>query len=629
MSGEARAAELVHRYLDGVLDDDGRKELEGLLNGDREARRSYVTAMKLHASLSVSLASSEAHERMMSGRAARPRRIISSWSFWVAAAACLAIAAGAVFDAARRARDEGPVAHFDAVASSVTIERPAGSETASRGMAVSADDVIRTTDNGSATIRYAGENTTVSLRGDTEISLSSTRAAKRINLSEGTIDCRVAPQPSRTPFTVVTPHARAKVVATRFSVHVGSEGTLLDVRNGKVRFEDIAGRHASVLVGAGKSAVAREGEIVLAESARALHQPVTPNIFDIPMEVRIGGYTAEPWAGSGNQYRAAPQPGPRLQSFAGTVFGPAATDEDGNLYFASPRMNRVMLVTENETIVLAGQGKRGRRGDCAASQAWFNFGHWAGADPAVVGRPLEGEGAVFVPDSGNGIIWKIHRRKKDRRMWCSRFAGGGSRKTLPIGETAPALELVLGGVQAVAADPSGNLYTSCYAGFLRISPDGTAERMPGSMPGYALDCDRAGNVYGFDTSSNAFRYSPKTGTIEQIMGRADKEKGWKDDGKDGPALGVTPFLNPGAWAVHPDGWFYSCSRNGLWLRRVREGRVATLTAGGTFEEFADNNARMASGRALPGGKRPHTFDRSGRTLYLTPGGGNQMWRMTQ
>ena len=82
MSGDERVVELVHRYLDGVLDDAGREDLERLLNGDREARRTYVGEMKLHASLQVSLASSEAHARIMSGRAVRPRRIISSWSFW-------------------------------------------------------------------------------------------------------------------------------------------------------------------------------------------------------------------------------------------------------------------------------------------------------------------------------------------------------------------------------------------------------------------------------------------------------------------------------------------------------------------------------------------------------------------
>jgi hypothetical protein len=104
---------------------------------------------------------------------------------------------------------------------------------------------------------------------------------------------------------------------------------------------------------------------------------------------------------------------------------------------------------------------------------------------------------------------------------------------------------------------------------------------------------------------------------------------WKDCGRDGPALGATPFMNPSAWAVHPDGWFYSCSENGLWLRRVKDGRVATLTRTGTFEEFPDENGRITSGRALPGGKRPHSFDRSGRSLYFTPGGGNQIWRMTR
>ncbi len=629
MSGQERVVELAHRYIDGVLDDAGREELEGLLNGDRGARRTYVGEMKLHASLQVSLASSEAHARIMSGRTAPARRLLSSWSFWAAAAACLAIAAGAVFDAARRARHEGPVAHFDAVASVVVIERPSGSETASSGMTISANDVIRTETDGSASIRYAGENTIVSLRGDTEIRLSDEKASKRIDLTRGTIDCRVAPQPSRTPFTVATPHAKAKVVATRFSVHVGAEGTLLDVQDGRVRFEDIEGTHASVLVGAGTSAVARRGEIVLTEPARAPYRTVTPNTFAIPMSLGIGRYTAEPWAGSGNQYRADPQPGPRLQSFTTSVSRPAAVDEDGNLYFASPTVNRVMLVTESETMVLAGQGKRGRRGNCAASQAWFDFGHWNGLDPAVVGRPLEGDGAVFVPDTGNGIIWKIYRRKADGRMWCERFAGGGSRKTVPVGETLPAPELALGPVQAVAADRDGNLYTSCYAGFLRISPDGAAERLPGSMPGHAMECDRDGNVYGFDSSSSAFRYSPATGAVEQIMGRTGADKEWKDCGKDGPALDATPFLNPLAWALHPDGWFYCSAAGDMWLRRVRNGRVATLTRSGTFEEFANDNARITGGRALPGCTRPHAFDRSERTLYFTPGGGNQIWRMAE
>ncbi|MHC4599472.1 MAG: FHA domain-containing protein, partial [Planctomycetota bacterium] len=55
MSDLERATALVHKWIDGVLDEDEREELERFLNRDPEARRAYIHELKLHASLVLNL----------------------------------------------------------------------------------------------------------------------------------------------------------------------------------------------------------------------------------------------------------------------------------------------------------------------------------------------------------------------------------------------------------------------------------------------------------------------------------------------------------------------------------------------------------------------------------------------
>jgi hypothetical protein len=93
-------------------------------------------------------------------------------------------------------------------------------------------------------------------------------AERRVALDAGKVRVRVAPRSASRPFVVVTPHLRAVVVGTRFTVAVAGDASTVAVEEGKVRVEGPGG---AVLLAAGevigsddarlrRTAVAREVE---------------------------------------------------------------------------------------------------------------------------------------------------------------------------------------------------------------------------------------------------------------------------------------------------------------------------------------------------------------------------------
>src|SRR6185295_20148337 len=72
-------------------------------------------------------------------------------------------------------------------------------------------------------------------------------------LDSGSMEILAAPQPISKPLIVATPHGRATIVGTRFSLEVASNYTKLEVIDGKVKM-DSAVADESVVVEKGESA---------------------------------------------------------------------------------------------------------------------------------------------------------------------------------------------------------------------------------------------------------------------------------------------------------------------------------------------------------------------------------------
>lgn len=221
-----RAIELAGKFLDGAADEAELAELAALLRSDPEARRTLARLMNQHATLRWMHASIAA----VPARRARPARWIA------AAAACLAIAAGAAWIW----RPGGPPAVATIVEAdpSVVVERDGRTLPAARGMDLRTGDAVRTQDAATARLRYAGEATTVELRGETRLRLAPSAEGKRLEILAGTIEADVAPQPAGRPMVLASPHAEVRVVGTVLTVAAASDQTRVEVEKGAVRVTD-------------------------------------------------------------------------------------------------------------------------------------------------------------------------------------------------------------------------------------------------------------------------------------------------------------------------------------------------------------------------------------------------------
>jgi len=118
----------------------------------------------------------------------------------------------------------------------VTLEREGDKTPGENNMDICSGDRIETDRNGKAKLKYSGENTVISISVDTELELNEEDGSKRIRLEKGIIECTVAPQPEGKNMIVITPHARAEVMGTRFILSVMKDRSRLEVKEGKVRY---------------------------------------------------------------------------------------------------------------------------------------------------------------------------------------------------------------------------------------------------------------------------------------------------------------------------------------------------------------------------------------------------------
>jgi ferric-dicitrate binding protein FerR (iron transport regulator) len=269
MGSEDRFVVLIGLYADGLASEEEVRELEGLLRSDGSLRRAFVERMRLEADL-ASLYATETAALSVSpaSRARRPLRLVRRGRHTNVRAAALAVAASLVmalglWAAMREGQPDASAPSVASVAGRVDLirdGRPGSRADLMRGARLRSGDRIVAHAGAAATLRYA-DGTAVALSGGSYLTVLAGEGGKRLLLSDGSLDADVARQPAGKAMVIETPHARAEVLGTRFSLSVGAAETRLDVREGAVRLASAAGGSAAdvVTVRAGESAVAARG----------------------------------------------------------------------------------------------------------------------------------------------------------------------------------------------------------------------------------------------------------------------------------------------------------------------------------------------------------------------------------
>jgi hypothetical protein len=267
---------LLQRYLDSALDDAGRKHLEHMLNGSSAARREYLRALQMHASLHVLLHGlgklrlpAPASIADSSSKLVRPslfKNRVRPWPHrwhWAAAAAIL-LATGVFVLTGRNATPvEVPVA-AETIAELVErtgvlqIEREGKLIDMSEKMELAQGDYIIVPASSSAKVQFKNETTYAHLTGPAKVKVWTEAHAPRLEV-EGIAECHVDKQVEGRQFIMTSALARITVLGTVFRVESTSASCEVQVLNGKVKCERLSdGRQ--IFVNKGHIAVVKAGE---------------------------------------------------------------------------------------------------------------------------------------------------------------------------------------------------------------------------------------------------------------------------------------------------------------------------------------------------------------------------------
>jgi len=102
------------------------------------------------------------------------------------------------------------------------------------------------------------DGTKIDLAAETRVDKITNGEGKRIALDQGILTADVKKQPAGQPLVIVTPHAEARVLGTRFTLTVKGDATRLDVQEGRVRLTRLSDK-SYVDVGAGSYSIAAPG----------------------------------------------------------------------------------------------------------------------------------------------------------------------------------------------------------------------------------------------------------------------------------------------------------------------------------------------------------------------------------
>ncbi len=234
--------ELFDRFLQRTLTRPEAEELKALLKRDAEAGRALVEHIN-EASLLVRVGTQMQSAPAVTAdildlRVARPvgspaRRAVA-WQKWAALAAAftvLATAAWLFFPAA-------PELHstVSMINGEVTVLRGETALPVETSLKLHQGDIVQTVPQARAAVVFDGEATRVELLGGAQAAFSVSRDGKRVELSQGALEATVAPQPAGRPMKLLTLHAEARVVGTRFLLSSEISSTRLEVSEGVVEF---------------------------------------------------------------------------------------------------------------------------------------------------------------------------------------------------------------------------------------------------------------------------------------------------------------------------------------------------------------------------------------------------------
>lgn len=257
MDGSDHLENLIGDYLDGVLDQQGEKELSELLATSADARKLLAAHMRIHGAVcqlgKAGVIQKNANENKPA--TASRRRVVAILS---GLAACLAIIAVYALLQNSTKTENAIIA---------TVEEARGATCRSgdqvtelqKGAPVRSGEIIHTTDF--ASIHFP-DGTRVAVDEHSDVTFSLNGGAKHIDLHNGLIELSVSKQPAGKPLVVQSSNAKVTVVGTKFQVEASQQYTEVEVREGIVRLESTQGGKTSVETKAGELArVDEHGEI--------------------------------------------------------------------------------------------------------------------------------------------------------------------------------------------------------------------------------------------------------------------------------------------------------------------------------------------------------------------------------
>ncbi len=255
-----------------------------------------------------------------------------------------------------------------------------------------------------------------------------------------------------------------------------------------------------------------------------------------------------------------------------------AIDSAGNFYFVDRDTYRVRKVdASGQVSTIAGSGLPGFSGDGGPATS-------ARLGGRVEGLAVDGEGNIYIADTGNYRI-----RKVDRSGIISTIAGTGTFRT--GGDGGPAKIAGLTAIGGLAVDAAGNLYVAdtwddrvrridANGIISTVAGTGDAGRSGDFGPAIEARLDKpegvavgpVGNIYIADTDNHVVRRVDASGTITTIAGTGDR--GYSGDG--GPATEAA-LSEPRAVAVDSVGNVYIAdSANGIVRRVAVDGTISTV-----------------------------------------------------
>jgi hypothetical protein len=175
----------------------------------------------------------------------------------------------------------------------VSVERGTEFIPASIGLSLKPADILRTGMNETAALTFGREHTRLDLHPGTELKLAEMSRGKRFTLRVGKLEASAARQRPFRAMVIMTPQAEARVLGTKFTLLVDTNGTRLEVTEGKVRLTRASdGKAVKVTSGYYAPAAPNAELAALPQTGSILYEYWTnvSGIFDPTWDVKLGDH---------------------------------------------------------------------------------------------------------------------------------------------------------------------------------------------------------------------------------------------------------------------------------------------------------------------------------------------------